>query len=202
MRRKRCWKQTDYRSVDHSPTSTLVWYIAAPYNAKMPFCPRCAKIVSIFSYSIFSGMCSQCKRQLTPQLERQPFDAPSDAVVTAPAVPISWGKLKSNIGIETLGGTFTPILQKETRIPCFKSEVFSTAQDEQLEISLNIFYGESPKVAACQHVGYIVISGIPPAPRGVPQIEMGFQVSTDGALTLKARGVAGIAQIKLNQIKT
>lgn len=133
------------------------------------------------------------------QLEQKPFEVSPEATATGSVVPVGSGKLNTNIGIETLNNTFTPIIQKETRLPCFKSQIFSTAYHNQAEISLNIFYGEPPKVVDSQHIGHFVISRIPPAPKGLPQIEIGFQVSTDGTFVLKARDLTKKAKIKLNR---
>lgn len=146
----------------------------------------------------------QVAEDVGPQPEQQPFDAPSDAVVIAPAVPIRLGRLNTNIGIETVGGGFTTILHKETTLPCFQTVCLSTAhdfrpvQDNQDKFRLHLVYKESPKVAACQSLAYIEISGIPVVPL---LIDILFQVSAKGALTLRARDLAGKAQIRLDQIK-
>jgi molecular chaperone DnaK (HSP70) len=142
------------------------------------------------------------KGKLTMQRKQQRFEVAPEAEVTGSAVPTGTGKLDKNIGIEAEGGAFIPIIQKETEIPCLKTQIFSTAQDNQDKIQITIFYGESSKVVDNQQIGVFVISEIPPEPRGGPQIEVGFHVSTGGTFTLKARDVTGKSQVKLNQIKT
>ena len=90
------------------------------------------------------------------------------------------------LGIETLGGVATPIIERNTTIPTSKSQVFSTAADNQPSVEIHIVQGERPMVADNKSLGRFVLDGIPPAPRGVPQIEVSFDLDANGILNVKA----------------
>jgi len=90
------------------------------------------------------------------------------------------GKLVEDIGIETLGGTFTPLLNRGCAIPCSLSETFSTGEDNQSEIKLSVFRGNARLTKDAKRMGVIAIQGVPPGPRGIPVIQVTFVASQDG----------------------
>ena len=95
-----------------------------------------------------------------------------------------------SLGIETLGGVFTKIIEKNTTIPTSKSQIFSTAADNQTSVEIHVLQGERPMAADNKSLGRFILDGIPPAPRGVPQIEVTFDIDVNGILTVKAKDKA------------
>jgi len=95
-------------------------------------------------------------------------------------------KTSLSMGIETTGGVFTVIVPRDTQIPTKKSQVFSTYQDNQVKVMIDIYEGERPMTKDNHPLGKFELTGIPPAPRGVPQIEVTFQVNNDGILEVTA----------------
>lgn len=94
------------------------------------------------------------------------------------------------LSIETLGGVATPLIQRNTTIPTSKSQVFSTAADNQTQVEINILQGERPMANDNKSLGRFILDGIPPAPRGVPQVEVTFDIDANGILTVKAQDKA------------
>ena len=94
------------------------------------------------------------------------------------------------LGIETLGGVTTPLIPRNTTIPARKSEVFSTASDNQTQVEIHVVQGERPMAADNKTLGRFILDGIPPAPRGVPQIEVAFDIDANGILHVSARDKA------------
>ena len=92
-----------------------------------------------------------------------------------------------SLGIETLGGVATKLIEKNTTIPASKSQVFSTAADNQTSTEIHIVQGERPMATDNKSLGRFVLEGIPPAPRGVPQIEVTFDIDANGILNVKAK---------------
>ncbi len=92
-----------------------------------------------------------------------------------------------SFGLETLGGVFTKIIERNTTIPTSKSQVFSTAQDGQPSVEIHVLQGEREMAADNRSLGRFMLSGIPPAPRGVPQIEVSFDIDANGILSVKAK---------------
>jgi len=91
------------------------------------------------------------------------------------------------LAIETLGGVATPMIQRNTTIPTKKTETFSTAADSQTEVEVHVLQGERPLAAQNRTLGKFKLGGIPPAPRGVPQIEVTFDIDANGILNVTAK---------------
>lgn len=94
------------------------------------------------------------------------------------------------LGIETLGSVSTPLINRNTTIPTSKSQVFSTAADNQTQVEINILQGERPMAADNKSLGRFILDGIPPAPRGVPQVEVTFDIDANGILNVTAKDKA------------
>lgn len=92
-----------------------------------------------------------------------------------------------SLGIETLGGVFTKLIERNTTIPTRKSEIFTTASDNQEAVTIRIAQGERPMFADNKFLGQFNLEGIPPAPRGVPQIEVTFDIDANGILHVSAK---------------
>jgi len=90
------------------------------------------------------------------------------------------------LGIETLGGVATPLIPRNTTIPTAKSQIFSTAADNQPSVEIHVLQGERPMAADNRTLGRFMLDGILPAPRGVPQIEVTFDIDANGILNVKA----------------
>jgi len=92
-----------------------------------------------------------------------------------------------SLGIETLGGVFTKIIERNTAIPVSRSQVFSTASDNQNQVEIVVLQGEPPMAADNVKLGSFTLDGIPPAPRGIPQIEVTFNIDVNGILNVSAK---------------
>ncbi len=92
-----------------------------------------------------------------------------------------------SLGIETKGGVFTKLIERNTTIPTRKSEIFSTADDNQPSVEVHVLQGEREMAAYNKSLGKFQLTGIPPAPRGVPQIEVAFDIDADGILSVSAK---------------
>jgi molecular chaperone DnaK len=92
-----------------------------------------------------------------------------------------------SLGIETLGGVFTRIIERNTTVPTSKTQTFSTATDGQTSVEIHVLQGERAMVKDNKSLGKFQLTGIPPAPRGVPQIEVSFEIDADGILQVSAR---------------
>ncbi|HPW68352.1 MAG: molecular chaperone DnaK [Deltaproteobacteria bacterium] len=95
-----------------------------------------------------------------------------------------------SLGIETLGGVFTKIIERNTTIPTKKTQVFSTAEDNQNAVTIRVFQGERPMAADNKLLGQFDLVGIPPAPRGIPQVEVSFDIDANGILHVSAKDKA------------
>jgi len=123
--------------------------------------------------------------------------------VVAMGAAIQGGVLEGNIkdvllldvtpltfGIETLGGVRTPLIERNTTVPTSKSQTFSTAADNQPSVEIHVLQGEREMAADNKTLGRFILDGIPPAPRGIPQIEVSFDIDANGILSVKAKDKA------------
>ncbi|MDO8668095.1 MAG: molecular chaperone DnaK [bacterium] len=94
------------------------------------------------------------------------------------------------LGIETLGGVATPLIERNTTIPTSKSQVFSTAADGQTSVEIHVLQGERPMAGDNKTLGRFILDGIPTAPRGIPQVEVSFDIDANGILNVKAKDKA------------
>ena len=95
-----------------------------------------------------------------------------------------------SLGVETLGGVFTKLIERNTTIPTRKSEIFSTAADNQTSVDIHVLQGEREMASGNKSLGRFILDGIPPAPRGVPQIEVTFDIDANGILHVSAKDKA------------
>src|SRR5687768_4221481 len=95
-----------------------------------------------------------------------------------------------SLGIETMGGIMTPLIQRNTTIPTRKSEVFSTASDNQTSVEVHVVQGERPMARDNRTLGRFHLTGLPPAPRGIPQIEVTFDIDANGIVNVSAKDMA------------
>ncbi len=101
------------------------------------------------------------------------------------------------LGVETLGGVSTPMIERNTTIPISKSQTYTTAADNQNKVEIHVLQGERPMAADNKSLGKFILDGIPPAPRGVPQIEVTFDIDANGILNVSAKDKASGRQQKI-----
>jgi molecular chaperone DnaK len=101
------------------------------------------------------------------------------------------------LGVETLGGVMTPLIQRNTSIPTRKTETFSTAADNQTSVEIHVLQGERPIAAGNRTLGKFHLVGIPPAPRGLPQIEVTFDIDANGILNVSAKDLGTSREQKI-----
>lgn len=119
------------------------------------------------------------------------------------------------LSVETLGGVSTPMITRNTAIPTGKTEIYSTAADNQTSVEINVLQGERPMAADNKSLGRFILSGIPPAPRGVPQVEVEFDMDNNGILNVTAKdkatgkasnikitGSTGLSKEEIEKMKT
>ena len=94
------------------------------------------------------------------------------------------------LSVETLGGVATPMIERNTTIPTRKAQVYSTAADSQTQVEIHVLQGERPMAADNKSLGRFILDGIPPAPRGIPQVEVTFDIDANGILNVSARDKA------------
>jgi len=151
---------------------------------------------------LVGGMTRMPKVQSTVQdlFGRQPSKAVNPDEAVAMGAAIQGGVLAGDVtdvllldvtplslGIETLGGVFTKLINRNTTIPTKKSQVFSTAADGQTQVEIKVYQGEREMAAANKLLGQFQLVGIPPAPRGVPQVEVTFDIDANGIVNVSAR---------------
>ena len=95
-----------------------------------------------------------------------------------------------SLGVETLGGVFTRLIDRNTTIPTRKSQIFTTAADSQSSVEIKVYQGERPIASDNVALGNFMLTGIPPAPRGVPQVEVSFDIDANGILSVSAKDLA------------
>jgi molecular chaperone DnaK len=95
-----------------------------------------------------------------------------------------------SLGVETMGGVFTKLIERNTTIPTRKSQIFTTAADNQSTVEIKVFQGERPIASDNVALGSFLLTGIPPAPRGVPQVEVSFDIDANGILNVSAKDLA------------
>ncbi|KAK8789812.1 hypothetical protein WA158_006592 [Blastocystis sp. Blastoise] len=170
-------------------------------------CQKCLKDAGITKKDInevvlVGGMSRMPKVQQTVEefFQKQPNKSVNPDEVVAMGAAIQGGVLKGDVkdillldvtplslGIETLGGVMTPLISRNTTIPSKKSQVFSTAADNQTEVSVKVLQGERPMANDNKLLGEFNLVGIPPAPRGIPQIEVTFDIDANGIVNVSAR---------------
>ena len=101
------------------------------------------------------------------------------------------------LGVEVLGGLKEPLIEKNTTIPTKKSKVFTTAADYQTSVTIHIVQGERSMASDCVSLGMFNLSGMPPAPRGVPQVEVAFDIDANGILNVTAKDLATSKEAKI-----
>jgi len=120
---------------------------------------------------------------LTAREEKRAPEGEIKSVLLLDVLPLS-------LGIETLGGVNTIMIPKNTTIPTSKTQIFTTAADNQTSVEIHVLQGERPMAQDCRSLGRFILDGIPPAPRGIPQIEVTFDVDANGILTVTAKDKA------------
>ncbi len=101
------------------------------------------------------------------------------------------------LSVETLGGVSTPMIPRNTTVPTSKTEIYSTAADNQTSVEINVLQGERPMAVDNKSLGRFVLSGIPPAPRGIPQVEVTFDIDASGILNVAAKDKASNKESKI-----
>jgi molecular chaperone DnaK len=144
-------------------------------------------------------VCQNCRRAVKKFFGKEPNRSINPDEVVALGAAVQGGVLQGDVrdvllldviplslGIETMGGVATKLVERNTTIPSSKSQVFSTASDNQTSVEIHITQGERPMASDNKSLGRFILDGIPPAPRGMPQVEVTFDVDANGILAVKA----------------
>jgi molecular chaperone DnaK len=116
----------------------------------------------------------------------------SDSIkVEGRSLAVAGGRLVEDVGIETLGGVFTPLLERGRAVPCEVTETFTTAADNQVEVEIRLFRGVAKLARDAKALGRFAVTGLPRAPRGTLHVAVTFAVASDGTITLAARDKSG-----------
>ncbi|MBP7600187.1 MAG: molecular chaperone DnaK [Thermoflexales bacterium] len=146
-------------------------------------------------------MAQQVVRELTGGKEPNKSVNPDEVVAIGAAIQggVLGGEVKDvvlldvtplSLGVETMGGVMTRLIERNTTVPVRKSEIFSTAEDTQTAVDIKVFQGERPMSADNMLLGQFRLEGIPPAPRGLPQVEVTFDIDANGILSVTAKDKA------------
>lgn len=175
-------------------------------------CLRDAKLDSVDEVILVGGMTRMPKVQEMAKslFKREPHKGVNPDEVVAVGAAIQGGILKGEVkdvllldvtplslGIETLGGVFTVLIERNTTIPTRKSEIFSTAADNQPMVEIHVLQGERKMAADNKSIGKFHLDGIPPAPRGIPQIEVAFDIDANGILHVSAKDLGTSKEQKI-----
>jgi molecular chaperone DnaK (HSP70) len=114
-------------------------------------------------------------------------------------VPVNGGKTATDLGIETRGGTLTPLINRGTALPAARTETFTTAEDNQPTIKVDVFHGTSDRVAEARLVGRYELRMPRPQSRGVPQISVTFRIDVSGAFVLTATDSVSGASVTVSR---
>jgi molecular chaperone DnaK len=184
-------------------TESLVERLRGPFNAALKDAHLDASKIDevvLVGGATRMPMVQELVRSLT-QKEPHKGVNPDEVVAVGAAIQagVMGGEVKDvllldvtplSLGVETLGGIMTPLIERNTTIPVKKSEVFSTAEDNQTAVDIHVLQGERPMAADNMSLGRFRLEGIPPAPRGVPQVEVTFDIDANGILNVTARDKA------------
>jgi molecular chaperone DnaK len=187
---------------------TLIERTVGPCRA----CLKDAKIESVDEVILVGGMTRMPKVQDMAKglFKREPHKGVNPDEVVAVGAAIQGGILKGEVkdvllldvtplslGIETLGGVFTVLIERNTTIPTRKSEIFSTAADNQPMVEIHVLQGERKMASDNKSIGRFHLDGIPPAPRGIPQIEVAFDIDANGILHVSAKDLGTSKEQKI-----
>ncbi len=184
-------------------TETLVERLRGPFNAALKDAhldPSKIDEVVLVGGATRMPMVQELVRSLTHKEPHKGVN-PDEVVAVGAAIQagVMGGEVKDvllldvtplSLGVETLGGIMTPLIERNTTIPVKKSEVFSTAEDNQTAVDIHVLQGERPMAADNMSLGRFRLEGIPPAPRGMPQVEVTFDIDANGILNVTARDKA------------
>jgi molecular chaperone DnaK len=184
-------------------TEDLVERLRGPFNAALKdanLSPEKINEVVLVGGATRMPMVQDLVRSLT-QKEPHKGVNPDEVVAVGAAIQagVLGGEVKDvllldvtplSLGLETLGGVMTPLIERNTTIPVKKTEAFSTAEDNQTAVDVHVLQGERPMAGDNMSLGRFRLEGIPPAPRGVPQVEVTFDIDANGILNVTARDKA------------